>query len=181
LGSKIPNYKGIGIASINKPDPVTSGFGVQKFNDSNQSAPPPLSLAPARSAMAVRHSCAKIELAVEDPKEETGSIFVKATWHPTKFSLAVTDGMDAWFCHASDGEVKIRAEQWDQPVSEYLDLAERYLGLQQPGSNYSFDDASNDQRRVRYFPLIDSLLNELNFLVLLFQFVLPVTATFVLN
>ncbi|XP_078160622.1 DNA repair protein XRCC4-like [Carex rostrata] len=100
--------------------------------------------------MAVRHSCAKVELAVEDPKEETGTIFVKATWYPTKFSLALTDGQDAWFCHASDGEVKLRAEQWDQPVSEYLDLVERYLGLQQPGSNYSFEDAGNGQRRLSW-------------------------------
>lgn len=103
------------------------------------------------STMAMRHSCAKLELAVEDPKEETGSIFVKATWHPTKFSLAVTDGQDAWICHASDGEVKLRAEQWDQPVSEYLALVERYLSLQQPGSNYSFEDAGNVQRRVCNF------------------------------
>ncbi|KAJ4753477.1 DNA repair protein XRCC4 [Rhynchospora pubera] len=100
--------------------------------------------------MAVRHSCAKLELAVEDPKEETGMIFVKATWHPSKFSLAVTDGNDAWFCHASEGEVKLRAEQWDQPVSEYLSLVERYLGLQQPGSNYSFEDAGNGQRRLSW-------------------------------
>lgn len=44
-----------------------------------------------------------------------------------------------------------RAAQWDQPVATYIELAERYLGLQQPGSVYKFSDAGNGQRRVRAF------------------------------
>ncbi|KAJ3673338.1 hypothetical protein LUZ60_006712 [Juncus effusus] len=101
--------------------------------------------------MAVRHSCAKFSLPVEDPKQESSrSIFLKATWHPTTFSLAVTDGHDAWVCHASEGEVKLRAEQWDQPVGEYISLVERYLGFQQDGSSYGFDDAGNGQRRLSW-------------------------------
>ncbi|PWA78066.1 DNA repair protein XRCC4 [Artemisia annua] len=43
--------------------------------------------------------------------------------------------------HASEDEVKERASNWDQPVSEYIDMSERYLGFQQPGSVYAFSDA----------------------------------------
>ena len=49
---------------------------------------------------------------------------------------------------ASEDEVRERASQWDQPVSEYIELAERYLGFQQPGSVYGFSDAGNGHRRV---------------------------------
>jgi DNA-repair protein XRCC4 len=41
-----------------------------------------------------------------------------------------------------------RAAQWDQPVSEYLKLAEQYLGFQQPNSVYSFSDALEGSKRV---------------------------------
>lgn len=45
--------------------------------------------------------------------------------------------------------MKERAAQWDQPVSEYLQLAERYLGFQQPDSLYSFtDDGDSGHKRV---------------------------------
>lgn len=37
-----------------------------------------------------------------------------------------------------------RAAQWDQPVEEYVGLAERYLGFQQPGSVYGFADVGGD-------------------------------------
>jgi DNA-repair protein XRCC4 len=98
---------------------------------------------------APRHSCAKLSVAVEDPKAAgSGAVFVKATWHPTRFSLAVSDGAGAWVADASDAEVRLRAEQWDQPVAEYLALAERYLAFQQPTSSYSFHDAGNCSRRV---------------------------------
>ncbi|XP_072972786.1 DNA repair protein XRCC4 isoform X2 [Typha angustifolia] len=96
--------------------------------------------------MAARHSCLKLELPVEDPKEFS-VVFVKGTWLPSRFSLAITDGLDAWICQASDAEVKMRADQWDQPVEEYIALAERYLGFQQPDSKYAFEDAGNGQRR----------------------------------
>uniref|UniRef100_A0A0E0D6P3 DNA repair protein XRCC4 n=1 Tax=Oryza meridionalis TaxID=40149 RepID=A0A0E0D6P3_9ORYZ len=102
----------------------------------------------ATSTAAPRHSCAKLSVAVEDPEAGgVGAVFVKATWHPTRFSLAVTDGAAAWVAQASDAEVRLRAEQWDQPVADYLALAERYLAFQQPSSTYSFHDAANGNRR----------------------------------
>lgn len=101
----------------------------------------------ATAAAAPRHSCAKLSVAVEDPKAPGGSgIFVKATWLPTRFSLAVTDGAGAWVADASDAEVRLRAEQWDQPISEYLALAERYLAFHQPSSTYSFHEAGTGRR-----------------------------------
>ncbi|XP_047088588.1 DNA repair protein XRCC4-like [Lolium rigidum] len=105
----------------------------------------------ATPAAAPRHSCAKLSVAVEDPKAPGGGgIFVKATWLPTRFSLAVTDGAGAWVADASDAEVRLRAEQWDQPVAEYLALAERYLAFHQPASTYSFHEAGNGNRRLSW-------------------------------
>lgn len=49
---------------------------------------------------------------------------------------------------ASEEEVRERAAQWDQPVSEYVALAERYLGFQQPDSVYGFADAGDGHKRV---------------------------------
>lgn len=49
---------------------------------------------------------------------------------------------------ASEEELKQRAAQWDQPVSEYVKLSERYLGFQQPGSVYAFADAGDGHKRV---------------------------------
>lgn len=43
-----------------------------------------------------------------------------------------------------------RASQWDQPVSEYIDLAERYLRFQQPGSDYAFSDAGSGHKRLSW-------------------------------
>uniref|UniRef100_A0A0D9VYT3 XRCC4 N-terminal domain-containing protein n=1 Tax=Leersia perrieri TaxID=77586 RepID=A0A0D9VYT3_9ORYZ len=109
--------------------------------------------AEAAAAPPPRHSCAKLSVAVEDPKAADaggGAVFVKATWRPTRFSLAVTDGAGAWVAEASDAEVRLRAEQWDQPVGDYLALAERYLAFQQPSSTYSFHDAGNGNRRLSW-------------------------------
>ncbi|XP_062214643.1 DNA repair protein XRCC4-like [Phragmites australis] len=103
------------------------------------------------AAAAPRHSCANLSVAVEDPKAAGGgAVFVKATWLPTRFSLAVTDGAGAWVADASDAEVRLRAEQWDQPVADYLALAERYLAFHQPSSSYSFHDAGNGHRRLSW-------------------------------
>ena len=44
--------------------------------------------------------------------------------------------------------MKQRAAQWDQPVEEYVELSERYLGFQQPGSVYAFTDAGDAHKRV---------------------------------
>lgn len=52
---------------------------------------------------------------------------------------------------ASEEEVRERALQWDQPVAEYIELAERYLGFQQPGSVYRFSDAGDGNKRVNTF------------------------------
>lgn len=44
--------------------------------------------------------------------------------------------------------MKQRAAQWDQPVLEYVQLSERYLGFQQPSSLYAFTDAGDGHKRV---------------------------------
>ncbi|KAA8548759.1 hypothetical protein F0562_000443 [Nyssa sinensis] len=72
------------------------------------------------------------------------------TWFKSRFDLSITSSLDAWICNASEDEVRERASQWDQPVPEYIDLAERYLGFQQPGSVYGFADAGNGQRRLSW-------------------------------
>ncbi|KAJ0974037.1 hypothetical protein J5N97_016002 [Dioscorea zingiberensis] len=92
-----------------------------------------------------RHTCLKLELPPGD-----GPIFVKGTWFDSHFDLSITDGLHSWTCHATEAEVRLRAEQWDQPVSEYLALVERYLGFQQPGSCYAFEDAGNSARRLSW-------------------------------
>lgn len=43
-----------------------------------------------------------------------------------------------------------RAEQWDLPAAEYVELGERYLGFQQPGSRYNFQDAGNGHKRLSW-------------------------------
>ncbi|MED6109777.1 DNA repair protein xrcc4 [Stylosanthes scabra] len=95
-----------------------------------------------------KHTCLKLLIPVNgEPKEP---IFVKGTWFPTRFDLAITDGLNAWLCNASEEEVNQRASQWDQPVSEYVQLAERYLGFQQPGSIYDFADAGDGHKRLSW-------------------------------
>ncbi|KAK3417401.1 DNA repair protein XRCC4 [Eucalyptus grandis] len=97
-----------------------------------------------------RHSCLKLVLPNPNEPKKTEPIFVKATWFDTRFDLSITDGLDAWVCQASEEEVIERAAQWDQPVSEYIELAERYLGFQQPGSVYKFTDAGDGNRRLSW-------------------------------
>ncbi|KAK6929847.1 hypothetical protein RJ641_003941, partial [Dillenia turbinata] len=104
-------------------------------------------------------------------------IFIKGTWFPTHFNLSITDGLNAWICNgtlslslslslsrcvfsnsaivtftASKDEVRERASQWDQPVSDYIDFTEGYLGFQQPGSVYKFEDAGNGNKRDDAYP-----------------------------
>ncbi|XP_015940735.1 DNA repair protein XRCC4 [Arachis duranensis] len=95
-----------------------------------------------------KHTCLKLLIPVNSTEGEP--IFVKGTWFPTRFDLAITDGFNAWFCNASEEEVNQRASQWDQPVSEYVELAERYLGFQQPGSVYDFADAGDGHKRLSW-------------------------------
>lgn len=75
---------------------------------------------------------------------------MKGTWFSSHFDLFITDGLEAWICLASEEEVEERASQWDQPVSEYIDLGEKYLGFQQPGSVYGFDDAGPGHKRLSW-------------------------------
>ncbi|KAK1271800.1 DNA repair protein XRCC4 [Acorus gramineus] len=91
----------------------------------------------------VRHTCLRLQVGGE-------TLFVKGTWFPSRFDLSITDGLHSWTCNASETEVSRRAEQWDQPVDEYIALAEQYLGFQQPGSTYGFHDAGDDQRRLSW-------------------------------
>ncbi|KAL5542166.1 hypothetical protein UlMin_009876 [Ulmus minor] len=93
---------------------------------------------------AARHTCLKLEPKGDEP------IFVKGTWFDSRFDLSITDGLEAWICRASEEDVRDRAAQWDQPVLEYVALAERYLGFQQPGSVYGFADAGDGQKRLSW-------------------------------
>ncbi|CAA0828262.1 DNA repair protein XRCC4 [Striga hermonthica] len=90
-----------------------------------------------------KHTCLKL-----DAKPEP--LFVKGTWYPTRFDIAITDGLQAWVCHATEEEVNERASSWDQTVSDYIDFAERYLGFQQRGSVYGFSDAGNGYKRLTF-------------------------------
>ncbi|KAL8048096.1 hypothetical protein ABFX02_07G041500 [Erythranthe guttata] len=96
-----------------------------------------------------RHTCLKLDIRVAGGGVAE-PVFVKGTWHPTRFDLSLTDGLHAWNCHATEEEVKERASSWDQTVSDYLDLAERYLGFQQSGSVYGFSDAGNGSKRLSW-------------------------------
>ncbi|TYJ14561.1 hypothetical protein E1A91_A10G126800v1 [Gossypium mustelinum] len=96
------------------------------------------------STATARHTCLKLEIPSTDP------LFVKGTWFDTHFHLSVTDGLRAWLCNATEEEVQERAAQWDQPVAEYIELAERYLEFQQPGSVYQFVDAGDDHKRLSW-------------------------------
>uniref|UniRef100_A0A9I9DI37 DNA repair protein XRCC4 n=1 Tax=Cucumis melo TaxID=3656 RepID=A0A9I9DI37_CUCME len=97
---------------------------------------------------AIRHTCLKLEVPTNAQPDERSSIFVKGTWNHHRFDLSITDGLHAWTCHATEDEVRLRAAQWDQEPSDYVALAERYLGFQQPGSIYGFADAGNGYKRV---------------------------------
>ncbi|XP_075474986.1 DNA repair protein XRCC4-like isoform X1 [Primulina tabacum] len=97
---------------------------------------------------AQKYTCLKLKLPIDGSKPEP--VFVKGTWSPTRFDLSITNGLEAWTCHATEEEVQERASQWDQTVSDYVDLAERYLGFQQPGSIYGFSDAGNGCRRLSW-------------------------------
>ncbi|KAK9139516.1 hypothetical protein Scep_009197 [Stephania cephalantha] len=95
----------------------------------------------------IRHTCLKLKLIIDGDDDP---IFVKGTWFDSRFDLSITDGIDAWVCTASEDEVRERAEQWDQSVSEYIETAERYLGFQQPGSVYRFVDAGDGHKRLSW-------------------------------
>ncbi|CAK9176734.1 unnamed protein product [Ilex paraguariensis] len=96
------------------------------------------------------HTCLKLEVPNTTEPEQTESIFVKGTWFASRFHLSITNGLNAWICNGLEDDVRERSSQWDQPVSEYIELAERYLGFQQPGSVYGFSDAGNGDRRLSW-------------------------------
>ncbi|XP_010512067.1 PREDICTED: DNA repair protein XRCC4 [Camelina sativa] len=91
-----------------------------------------------------KHTCLRLEISGADP------IFVKGTWYHSRFDISVTDGSSSWICNATEEDVAERAAQWDQPVSEYLELAEQYLGFQQPDSVYGFSDALEGSKRLSW-------------------------------
>ncbi|KAL5712274.1 DNA repair protein xrcc4 [Ranunculus cassubicifolius] len=94
-----------------------------------------------------RHTCLRLQLTESSSSD---IIFIKGTWFPSHFSLSITDGLTAWICNASEIEVQERADQWDQPVKDYIETAERYLGFRQPGSNYNFVDAGSGHKRLSW-------------------------------
>ncbi|VFQ85388.1 unnamed protein product [Cuscuta campestris] len=96
-----------------------------------------------------RHTCLKLEI-TSSGAADLERIFVKGTWFTSHFDLSISNGLDAWICSASEEEVEERASQWDQPVSEYIEMAEKYLGFQQPGSVYGFSDAGVGHRRLSW-------------------------------
>ncbi|OWM68176.1 hypothetical protein CDL15_Pgr016376 [Punica granatum] len=101
-----------------------------------------------------RHSCLKLELPNPTEPDEIEPIFIKATWYDTHFDLSITNDPDSWVCKASEEEVRERAAQWDQPEADYIELAERYLGFQQPGSVYKFTDAENSNEKTEFVSAI---------------------------
>ncbi|KAL9237161.1 hypothetical protein vseg_011745 [Gypsophila vaccaria] len=103
---------------------------------------------PTKDDKSLRKSCLKLELS--DENSSKNSIFVMTTWFSTHFSLSITDGLNSWLCLATEEDVRERASQWDQTVSEYVEFAEKYLGFQQHGSVYGFSDAGNGYRRLSF-------------------------------
>uniref|UniRef100_A0A2P2JW10 DNA-repair protein XRCC4 n=2 Tax=Rhizophora mucronata TaxID=61149 RepID=A0A2P2JW10_RHIMU len=91
-----------------------------------------------------RHTCLKLEI------NETEAIFVKGAWTHSHFRLSITDGLNAWLCHPTEEEVRERAAQWDQPLSEYIQLAEKHLAFQHPASLYRFTDAGDAHKRLSW-------------------------------
>ncbi|GAB4843247.1 DNA repair protein xrcc4 [Ancistrocladus abbreviatus] len=104
----------------------------------------------AAATIVARHTCLKLEIPTASDPQQAEPIFVKGTWFHLHFTLSITDGRDAWLCEAAEDDVRERASQWDQPAAEYIELAERYLGFQQPGSIYAFSDAGNGYRRLSW-------------------------------
>ncbi|CAN6464398.1 unnamed protein product [Victoria cruziana] len=92
-----------------------------------------------------RHTC--MRMVVESDRPESAVYYVKGTWYPFRFSLSITDGRRAWVCNPSEQEVRERADNWDQPVSLYLQTAEQHLAFQQSGSSYAFIDAGDGYKR----------------------------------
>ncbi|KMZ58103.1 putative DNA-repair protein XRCC4 [Zostera marina] len=96
-----------------------------------------------------RHTCLRLDIVDDDP-ESKDIIFVKGSWFPSHFDLYITNGLHAWSCHGSEEEVKKRARLWDQSIALYIETAESYLGFQQSGSVYRFEDIGDRQRRFSF-------------------------------
>ncbi|OWM68162.1 hypothetical protein CDL15_Pgr016362 [Punica granatum] len=77
-----------------------------------------------------RHSCLKLELPNPTEPDKIEPIFIKATWYDTHFDLSITNDPDSWVCKASEEEVRERAAQWDQPVADYIEFAEKRTKLE---------------------------------------------------
>ncbi|MCL7049778.1 hypothetical protein MKW94_002176 [Papaver nudicaule] len=97
-----------------------------------------------------RRTCLRLEIPDSENEKQQEVIFIKGNWFDSRFELFITDGINAWVCKALESEVKGRASQWDQPVSDYIETAERYLGFRQPGSTYGFVDAGDGHKRLSW-------------------------------
>lgn len=96
-----------------------------------------------------RQTCLRLEVPGRE-NEQQEVIFIKGNWSDSRFELFITDGINTWICKALESEVKERASQWDQPVSDYIETAERHLGFRQPGSTYGFVDAGDGHKRLSW-------------------------------
>ncbi|RZC52234.1 hypothetical protein C5167_020667 [Papaver somniferum] len=96
-----------------------------------------------------RQTCLRLEIPGRE-NEQQEVIFIKGNWFDSRFELFITDGINTWICKALESEVKGRASQWDQPVSDYIETAERHLGFRQPGSTYGFVDAGDGHKRLSW-------------------------------
>lgn len=85
---------------------------------------------------------------------------VKVQFHLLQLSLINLQLLKYFlFFSASEDEVSERASLWDQPVADYIELAEKYLGFQQPGSVYGFADARDGHKRVSTSNSASMLMN----------------------
>lgn len=85
------------------------------------------------------HDVAKTGLA-----HHTSSLVVKGTWYPQHFSLAVTDGVNAWKIDATEAFVIQRANDLKVTAAQFVDKAHLHLGHGQKSSLYSLHAAGSN-------------------------------------
>lgn len=56
-----------------------------------------------------RHTCLKLEIASRSDSgtDEVERLFVKGTWYPSRFDIAITDGLNAWTCNGIWKEISL--------------------------------------------------------------------------
>ncbi|KAG0560154.1 hypothetical protein KC19_10G157700 [Ceratodon purpureus] len=85
------------------------------------------------------HDVAKTGLA-----HQTSFLVVKGTWYPQHFSLAVTDGANAWKIDATEAFVIQRANDLKVTAAQYVDKAHLHLGHGAKSSLYSLHGAGSN-------------------------------------